>query len=234
MYSAAATDIRASRSELAHRFLLHPLGHARGVDLLCRVPRFPWSDRRPRPAPSESPSSARAGNTHAGSCRPPTAPATESSIRSSRTSSSLIKDSVERVHSGPHVERFEHFGLTGVAMVVRLEAMKSDSRPGCDVLCVSVCRSSNTLNEADVDNKAPPPSARRVASQLRLPLSRVAADDHRTGRRRLGEPLRRRAGRRQAVRHRDGSAVEHVGPVRVRRGQLPVRRLPDVLIPRQH
>ena len=46
-----------------------------------RAPRFPSSDRRLRRAPSESPSSARAGSTRAGSCRPRTAPATESSIR---------------------------------------------------------------------------------------------------------------------------------------------------------
>jgi hypothetical protein len=58
----------------------------------------------------------------------PTAPATGSSSRA-RDLELLDQDAVERVHPRAHVERFEHFLLHRVAMVVRLEAMKSARRP---------------------------------------------------------------------------------------------------------
>ena len=39
--------------------------------------------------------------------------------------------------------------FTGVAIVVRLEAMKSDSRPGSVMLAASVCRSSESSGDSD-------------------------------------------------------------------------------------
>ena len=69
---------------------------------------------------------------------------------SSSTSSSLMQDPVQAVHPRAHVERLEHFLLDGRARsCVRLDAMKSASRPGSVDVHASVCRSSDSSGDSD-------------------------------------------------------------------------------------